>query len=80
MCYRPHSDGKGWMMRAEERALAAERLRQIADEVGLEVTDERLERLVGLLESTVDGVRAAAEPGLEECEPASVPDLGEDEA
>jgi len=63
-------------MRAEERELAATRLRQIADEVGLEVSPERLERLLGLLESTVDGVRAAGELGLEEQVPAFVPDVG----
>jgi hypothetical protein len=78
VCYRPHSYAKGKRMRAEERALAAERLRQIADEVGLEVSDERLERLVGLLESTVDGVRAAGSE-LDDCEPAFVADLGEDQ-
>jgi hypothetical protein len=57
-------------MRADERELAALRLRQIADEVGLELNDERLERLLGLLESTVDGTRAAAELGLDELTPA----------
>ena len=68
-------------MRSEERALAAERLRQIADEVGLEVTDERLERLVGLLESTVDGVRAAgAELDVDDYEPASATNVAEDES
>lgn len=63
-------------MRAEERELAATRLRQIADEVGLALSPERLERLVGLLESTVDGTRAAAELGLDETLPAFVPELG----
>ena len=68
-------------MRAEERALAAERLRQIADEVGLEVSDERLERLVGLLESTVNGVRAAGDDlDVDDQEPASVAEVGEDES
>lgn len=67
-------------MRAEERALAAERLRQIADGVGLDVSEERLERLVGLLESTVDGVRTAGqELDLDEQEPAFTTEVGEDE-
>ena len=66
-------------MRAEERELAATRLRQIADEIGLEVSAERLERLVGLLESTVDGVRAADELALEEHVPALVPDVSAEE-
>jgi hypothetical protein len=67
-------------MRADERELAAIRLRQIANEVGMELTDERLERLVRLLESTVDGVRAAADLVLEEEQPAFVPDLYGEEA
>lgn len=67
-------------MRAEERALAAERLRQIADGVGIDVSDERLERLVGLLESTVDGVRTAGqELELDDVEPAFSTEIGEDE-
>ena len=65
-------------MRAEERELAATRLRQIAGEVGLELSPERLERLMGLLESTVDDVRATSELGLEEQVPAFVPDVGEE--
>ena len=64
-------------MRADERELAADRLRQIASEVGLELSDERLERLIGLLESTVDGVRASAELELSDEQPAFVPDLGD---
>jgi len=60
-------------MKAAERELAAERLRQIADEVGLEVSAERLERLVSLLESTVDGVRAAGDLEPDEQAPAFVP-------
>jgi hypothetical protein len=66
-------------MRADERELTATRLRQIAGEVGLELTPERLERLVGLLESTVDGVRASAELGLDEQLPAIVPELGDED-
>jgi ribosomal protein L12E/L44/L45/RPP1/RPP2 len=67
-------------MRADERELAAMRLRQIANEVGMEVSDERLDRLVQLLESTVDGVRASADLVLEEELPAFVPDLFGEEA
>ena len=66
-------------MRAEERELAATRLRQIASEVGMELSPERLERLMGLLESTVDGTRAAAELGMDERPPALVPELGLEE-
>jgi hypothetical protein len=66
-------------MRAEERELTATRLRQIAGEVGLELTPERLERLVALLESTVDGVRASAELGLDDQLPAFVPELGDED-
>jgi hypothetical protein len=67
-------------MRADERELAAIRLRQIANEVGMELTDERLDGLVRLLESTVDGVRASADLVLEEELPAFVPDLYGEEA
>ena len=68
-------------MRAEERALAAERLRQIADGVGLDVNDEGLERMLGLLESTVDGVRKAGQDlELDEHEPAFSTEIGEDDA
>jgi hypothetical protein len=63
------------VVRAEERGLAAERLRQIADEIGLELSAERLERLLGLLESTVDGTRDAAELLEHETGPAFVPAL-----
>lgn len=63
-------------MRADERALAATRLRQIADEIGLELSAERLERLVSLMESTVDGVRAAEALGLDDVQPGLVPELG----
>jgi hypothetical protein len=66
-------------MRVEERELAAERLRQIAGEVGLELGPERLERLVGLLESAVDGVRASAALMPEDQPPAFVPELGQEE-
>jgi hypothetical protein len=66
-------------MRAEERELAATQLRQIAEDIGLEVSAERLERLVGLLESTVDGVRAAAVLGLDEQVPAFAPDVSAEE-
>ena len=66
-------------MQAEERALAATRLRQIADEIGLEVSAERLERLVNLMESTVDGVRAAEALELDEAQPGIVPELGYEE-
>ncbi len=63
-------------MRTEERALAAERLRQIAEGIGLELSSERLERMIGLLESTVDGTRAAGAELLDpETVPAFVPDL-----
>jgi hypothetical protein len=65
-------------MRADERELAATRLSQIADEIGLELGPERLERLVGLLESTVDGVRAAGELGLDGHAPAFRPELGQE--
>ena len=67
-------------MKADERELAVLRLRQIADEVGLELNDERLERLVGLLESTVDGTRAAAELGLDELPPAFTTELDPEQA
>jgi ribosomal protein L12E/L44/L45/RPP1/RPP2 len=67
-------------MKADERELAARRLRQIANEIGLELHDERLDRLVHLLESTVDGVRASEELVLEEEQPAFVPDRHGDEA
>jgi hypothetical protein len=63
-------------MRPNERELAAEHLSQIADEIGLELGPERLERVLGLLESAVDGVRATTELGLDGREPALVPDLG----
>jgi hypothetical protein len=63
-------------MRADERELAALRLRQIADEVGLELSEERLARLVGLLESTVDGTRAAAELVVHDELPAFTTDVG----
>lgn len=53
-------------MKADERELAALRLRQIANEIGLELPDERLDRLVRLLESTVDGVGASEDLVLEE--------------
>ena len=67
-------------MKADERELAAMRLRQIANEIGLELPDERLDRLVRLLESTVDGVRTSADLVLEEEQPAFVPDLYPDDA
>jgi hypothetical protein len=66
-------------MRADERELAALRLRQIADEVGLELSAERLEQLVGLLESTVDGTRSAADLELDELSPAFTTDVGDSE-
>ena len=66
-------------MRVEERKLAAERLRQIADGVGLELSDERLERMLRLFESTVDATRAAAELVGDESAPAFVPDLSLEE-
>jgi hypothetical protein len=62
-------------MRAEERRLAADRLRQIADEIGLELSPERLERMLGLLESTVDGTCEAAELLEHETPPAFAPAL-----
>lgn len=62
-------------MRADERETAAARLRQIAGEAGLELGSERLEGMMRLLESTVDGVRAAGELGLEATPPALVPNL-----
>ncbi len=62
-------------MQAEERGLAAERLREIADEIGLELSADRLERLLGLLESTVDGTRDAAELLEHETPPAFAPSL-----
>ena len=62
-------------MRAEERALAAERLRQVAQEVGVDLDQARLERVMSLYESTVDGTRAAAELGTSQLEPAIVADL-----
>jgi hypothetical protein len=67
------------LMDLQERELAATRLRQIADEVGLELSPERCERMLGMLEATVDGTRAAAELGLDESSPAFLPDLGGDD-
>jgi len=66
-------------MRPDERELTATRLRQIASEVGMELSAERLERLVELLESTVEGVRAAGELGPEERVPTSVPSPDEEQ-
>jgi hypothetical protein len=63
-------------MRADERELMATRLGEIADEIGLELTAERLESVVTLMESTVDGVRATTELGLDESPPGVVPALG----
>ena len=62
-------------MRTEERALAAERLRQVAREVGVDLDQARFERMMSLYESTLDGTRAAAELGTTQLEPAIVPDL-----
>ena len=67
-------------MRTEERELAAERLRQIADEVGLDASPERIERLVALLESTVDGVRNAGDLDADEHAPAFVPEIAGESA
>jgi hypothetical protein len=62
-------------MRADERELMASRLRQIADEIGLELTAARLASVVSLMESTVDGVRESAALGLDESPPGVVPAL-----
>ncbi len=66
-------------MRVDERELAALRLRQIADEVGLELSSERLDSLVARLESTVAGTRAAGELVLEDELPLSLPDFDREE-
>jgi hypothetical protein len=73
-------------MQAEERELAVARMRRVAEEVGVEqgggaLGREKRERWVGLMESTVDGVRrAAAELGLDGEGPAFAPVIGGEDA
>jgi hypothetical protein len=62
-------------MRADARESVAARLRQVAADIGLELDDERLARLLGLLESTVDATRLAAELVAPGTAPAIIPDL-----
>lgn len=62
-------------MQADERALIAQRLGQIAGEAGVDLSRERLDRLVALLETALDGARAAAALAPVEAVPAFVPDI-----
>jgi hypothetical protein len=62
-------------MQADERVLAGQRLQQIADEVGVELSPERLEQLLSLLESIVEGARSATDLDLDDTPPAFVPDV-----
>lgn len=62
-------------MRAEEREQVAARLRLLGEEVGLELSPEQVATIVGRIETTVDGVRAGAELGLERVAPAFVPSI-----
>ena len=64
-------------MQEHERELAAQRLRQIAEEIGLDLSEERLASWTRLMESTVDGTRQAAALAGPEDVPAIVPDVWE---
>lgn len=62
-------------MTPAERELGAAHLRLVAQEIGLDLTEERFNRLLGMLESAVDELKTADELGLDGVMPALVPDL-----